>query len=108
MASGEGRFSGPKTGLEIAVKKGCMWLVDAKPLRSASGMGGKETSGCAASPPRTPRPPRAPIPHSLLRRSGLIERFKEDDTFRARVIDGLYVAGFGAVFFLAAYLLVLA
>ena len=102
-----------------------MMTVDARPLQSASGMGGKETSGSAVPPPRAPRPPRAPIPHSFpvgWRESSLrrlekrqlaetilkwepIARFRADEAYRTRVIDYLCVAGIAFVFALSAYLI---
>lgn len=102
-----------------------MITVDARPLQSASGMGGKETSGSAVPPPRTPRPPRAPIPHSFtfgwressirkLEKRQLTEvvlaweplaRFRTDPEYRTRVLDYLAVAGLAFVFALSAYLI---
>lgn len=102
--------------------------VDARPLQSASGMGGKVTSGSAVPPPRTPRPPRAPIPHSfpfgwresairrLSKRSlaetvvsiflswDALKRFRTDEAYRTRILDYVCVAGLAFVFALSAYL----
>ena len=95
--------------------------MDARPLRSASGMGGKETSGSAVPPPRAPRPPRAPVPHSFLlqtrlreqrslvdviRDSPLLWRVRTDAVLRLHVFDCLLVAGVVFVLGLAAYLFV--
>lgn len=105
--------------------KKAMMTADARPLQSASGMGGKVTSGSAVPPPRTPRPPRAPIPHSFtlgwrersirkLEKRHLTEiilawdpivRFRTDEAFRTRVLDYLCVAGVAFVFALSAYLI---
>lgn len=90
-----------------------MMSVDQRPLRFASGMGGKETSGSAAPPPRAPRPPRAPILHSPLESSAafreswhlLVERLKHDNSLRTRVLDYLCIAGLVVVFVLGAYIL---
>jgi hypothetical protein len=107
----------------IALKKG-MITAGARPLQPASGMGGKETSGSAVPPPRTPRPPRAPVPHSFtlgwressirkLEKRQLTEvflaweplaRFRTDAEYRTRVLDYLAVAGLAFVFALSAYL----
>lgn len=102
-----------------------MMTVGARPLQPASGMGGKVTSGSAVPPPRTPRPPRAPIPHSFtfgwrersirkLEKRHLseivlawepIERLRTDEAYRTRVLDYLCVAGLAFVFALSAYLI---
>jgi hypothetical protein len=79
-------------------------------------MGGKETSGSVYSPPRTPRPPRAPIsrPPSVRRwwRS-IVGRLRDLDWHRrleefiatSPYIDYLYAVGVLAVIALAAYIL---
>ena len=102
-----------------------MMTADARPLQSASGMAGKVTSGSAVPPPRTPRPPRAAIPHSFtlgwrersirkLERRHLTEkilawepiaRFRNDAAYRTRVLDYVCVAGLAFVFALSAYLI---
>ena len=102
-----------------------MMTVDARPLQSASGMGGKVTSGSAVPPPRAPRPPRAPIPHSFTlgwRESSIrklekrqlteailawepIASFRKDVAYRTRILDYVAVAGLAFVFALSAYLI---
>ena len=75
---------------------------------SSSGMGGKETSGSAYSPPARPSPP--PSAHSTppslgrLNGPGWLERAAEWSS-RSPAVDWLYLVGVAAVLLLAGYIL---
>lgn len=79
-----------------------------EPSLSSSGMGGKETSGSAYSPPRAPRPPRAPILHPLSL-AGWTDPAWIDRLGRwlrtSPVVDWFYLVGVVAVLVLAGYIL---
>lgn len=84
---------------------------DTIPSLSSSGMGGKDSSGSAYSPRRTPRPPERPF-HTPLSHGWPVETWWVNGVQRwaagdSPVVDWIYLAGVAAVLVSAACILAL-